>query len=323
MSPQSPSEDFQQHIAGLRQQVESQLCRCAVSRGWPPSLQDAVEYSLLAGGKRLRPVLVLLACEVCGGDQQTALHAACALEAIHTYSLIHDDLPALDNDDYRRGRLTSHRVFGEALAILAGDALLTLAFELISESPANATVRADCLGILARAAGGAGMVGGQVLDLEAERGPFRRQSTPEIPLKTQLNPASSHGTTNSRVEELNQIHKMKTGALIASALEMGAAVAQAEPHARERLRTYGLCTGLAFQIADDLLDVTGDANRLGKTTGRDVDLGKLTYPALLGIENSRTEALNLVRQACEAVAVFGPRSSHLQQLAKFIVERDH
>lgn len=323
MSPQSPFEDFQLHISGLRQQVENYLCRCTAGRAWPLSLQEAVEYSLLAGGKRLRPVLVLLACEVCGGDQQIALHAACALEAIHTYSLVHDDLPAMDNDDYRRGRLTSHRVFGEALAILAGDALLTLAFELIAESPANAAVRADCLGILARAAGGAGMVGGQVLDLEAERGPFQKQSTPEIPFNSRLSPASSHGTSRSRVEELNQIHKMKTGALIAAALEMGAAVAQAEPLVRDRLRTYGLCTGLAFQITDDLLDVTGDATRLGKTPGRDVDLGKLTYPALLGVENSRTEAQNLVQQACDAVAVFGHRSSHLQQLAKFIVERDH
>jgi geranylgeranyl diphosphate synthase type II len=229
----------------------------------------------------------------------------------------------MDNDDYRRGRLTSHRVFGEALAILAGDALLTLAFEMLAESPAPPAAQADCLKILAQAAGGAGMVGGQVLDLEAERGPFPlpadAEKSPEFP----LNPTSSHGSTTSRVEELNRIHKMKTGALIASSLEMGAAVAQADPQTRSRLRNYGLCIGLAFQIADDLLDVTGDASRLGKTPGRDVDLGKLTYPALLGIENSRSQAQMLVRQACESIAPLGNKSSILQQLANFIVERDH
>lgn len=339
------SDDFQQHTAALRRTVEDRLRVCVAGRGWAPSLRAAVEYSLLAGGKRLRPVLVLLACDLCGGEAAHAMAPACALEAVHTYSLIHDDLPAMDNDDYRRGRLTSHRVFGEALAILAGDALLTLAFELVAESAAAATVRADCLQILARAAGGSGMVGGQVLDLEAERGPFPLGPTPpespEMPGEPDVfagNSAfsmpgpeapigfsefASPGTSISRVEDLNRIHKMKTGALITAALEMGSAVAQAPPEIRSRLRIYGHCIGLAFQIADDLLDVTGDAGRLGKTPGRDADLGKLTYPALMGLENSRSCAERLVEQACQTIAPLGPRSSYLQQLAKFIVERDH
>jgi geranylgeranyl diphosphate synthase type II len=288
---------------------------------------------------------VLLACDLCGGDVSHALAPACAIEAIHTYSLIHDDLPAMDNDDYRRGRLTSHRVFGEALAILAGDALLTLAFELLAESPAPAAVRADCLQILARAAGGSGMVGGQVLDLEAERGPF--PAGPALPEAVEIGSDSgcsaenspvyggvegggdsfsefaSPGTDISRVEDLNRIHKMKTGALIAAALEMGSAAAQAPPETRNRLREYGVCIGLAFQIADDVLDVTGDAARLGKTPGRDADLGKLTYPALMGLENSRSCAEQLVHRACQSIAPLGPQSAHLQLLAKFIVERDH
>ncbi|MFM7058686.1 MAG: polyprenyl synthetase family protein [Planctomycetota bacterium] len=338
-------KDFQEHTAGLRRTVEDRLRGCVAGRGWPSSLQAAVEYSLLAGGKRLRPLLVLLASDLCGGNQSHAIEPACSIEAIHTYSLIHDDLPAMDNDDYRRGRLTSHRVFGEALAILAGDALLTLAFELLAESPAPAAIRADCLQILARAAGGSGMVGGQVLDLEAERGPFppgpAAVESAEIRADSRCaagNSAvwggvgagpehfvefASPGTDISRVEDLNRIHKMKTGALIAVALEMGSAAAQAPSEIRSRLREYGLCIGLAFQIADDLLDVTGDAARLGKTPGRDVDLGKLTYPALMGLENSRTCAEQLVKRACQAIAPLGPQSSHLQLLAKFIVERDH
>ncbi|MFN5796629.1 MAG: polyprenyl synthetase family protein, partial [Planctomyces sp.] len=166
------SDSFQQHLQALRQQVEVSLQSSLQGRGWPQPLAQAVEYSLMAGGKRLRPVLVLLASDLCAGSQSLAISPACAIEMIHTYSLIHDDLPAMDNDDYRRGRLTSHKVFGEALAILAGDALLTLAFEVLGETAAAAEIRAELTVVLARAAGGAGMVGGQVLDLAAERGSF-------------------------------------------------------------------------------------------------------------------------------------------------------
>ena len=327
----------------------------------------------MAGGKRLRPVLVLLANEVCGGHQKDALPAACAIEMIHTYSLIHDDLPSMDNDDYRRGRLTSHKVFGEALAILAGDCLLTLAFEAITspisdgstgQSGTTEALRiAQMTRVLASAAGGAGMVGGQVKDLEAERGSFLSESS-DLNLKSLTNggcettwfavESSTHqnstlagfavfssdfGATRadqansdendsnrsaqSRVVELSQIHKMKTGALIAASLELGAISAGARQSDRDRLRHYGHCIGLAFQIADDLLDVTGDKTKLGKTPGRDVDLGKLTYPSLLGIDESRRKAQQLVDEACSTVDSFGEASRWLKDLAKFIVERDH
>jgi len=343
------SDSFQQHLKSLQQQIEVALRRSLNGREWPEPLERAVEYSLMAGGKRLRPVLVLLASDLCGGSPEAALAPACAIEMIHTYSLIHDDLPAMDNDDYRRGRLTSHKVFGEALAILAGDALLTLAFEVLGESTSSAEVRAELMCVLARAAGGAGMVGGQVLDLEAERGRFpglesrsggagglensfpsgisgtdtSKESAQNLPGFVEKTVNAIPATEDSGVEHLNRIHRMKTGALIAAALELGAVVAGATSQQRLKLRNYGLCIGLAFQIADDLLDVTGDAQRLGKTPGRDVDLGKLTYPALLGIETSRRQAEMLVQEACDSVSDFGLRSGRLQELARFIVERDH
>jgi geranylgeranyl diphosphate synthase type II len=362
------SEAFQQRIAGLRKQVEAELSRSIRSCPWPQSLRSAVDYSLMAGGKRLRPVLVLLANEVCGGRLEDAWPAACAIEMIHTYSLIHDDLPAMDNDDYRRGRLTNHKVYGEALAILAGDALLTLAFEKLSETELGVDVQADLMRVLAVAAGGGGMVGGQVLDLEAERGPFPTSAEPSLSPATGSDESGqaaentrnggcsdaqvavgtegqnlpfgeqSEGRTGKKneivrnvssriavanVEELNRIHRMKTGALIAASLEMGATSARATREQRNQLVHYGHCIGLAFQIADDVLDVTGDAVKLGKTPGRDVDLGKLTYPALLGLDSSRQKATELVQEACNALKCFGEQGHWLEELARFIVERDH
>ena len=356
------SSAFKVHLEELRTVIEAALVETLDCAGWPDSLKASVEYSLMAGGKRLRPVLVLLANEVCGGRQADALPAACAIEMVHTYSLIHDDLPSMDDDDFRRGRLTSHKVFGEALAILAGDCLLTLAFETIAAQVNEAgTISglqiAEQTRILASAAGGSGMVGGQVLDLEAERGAFVNVENAENhKVKTGKHSCES-GTTavqknaelagfprvqgetlssipdfgqygsnrsaETRVVGLSQIHRMKTGALIAGALELGAATASADPDSRNRLRHFGHCIGFAFQIADDLLDVTGDQTRLGKKPGRDADLGKLTYPGLLGIERSRAKAEQLVQEACDAIAVFGDRSRRLRELARFIVERDH
>lgn len=348
---------FQGHLDDLRSLVEPAL-RSSLSRAdWPNSLRAAVEYSLMAGGKRLRPVLVLLANEVCGGSVEAAIPAAVAIEMIHTYSLIHDDLPSMDDDDFRRGRPTSHKVFGEALAVLAGDCLLTSAFETITSAPLPPLQIAELVRILASAAGGGGMVGGQVLDLEAERGAFLNaknsttlsellanascetsktavaKQTSLMDSGTQTSPIDSPNRdflTNdsnqfarTRVEELTTIHKMKTGALIAGALELGAVCAQANSDSRNQLRKYGHCIGLAFQIADDLLDVTGEQTKLGKKPGRDVDLGKLTYPGLLGINESRQKAEQLVYEACRAVDVFGDRSVWLKDLARFIVERDH
>ena len=348
---------FQGHLDDLRSIVEPAL-RSSLSRAdWPNSLRAAVEYSLMAGGKRLRPVLVLLANEVCGGSVEAAIPAAVAIEMIHTYSLIHDDLPAMDDDDFRRGRPTSHKVFGEALAVLAGDCLLTSAFETITSAPLPPQQIAELVRILASAAGGGGMVGGQVLDLEAERGTFltEKNSTTlsELLANTSCETSKtavagladstegseqtrpfdspnrdfitneSNQLAKTRVEELTTIHKMKTGALIAGALELGAVCAQANSNSRNQLRKYGHCIGLAFQIADDLLDVTGEQTKLGKKPGRDVDLGKLTYPGLLGINESRQKAEQLVQEASRAVEVFGDRSVWLKDLARFIVERDH
>lgn len=354
--------DFKNHLSELRTVIEAALADELARVSWPVSLKSAVEYSLMAGGKRLRPVLVLLANDVCGGKQEDAIPAACAIEMIHTYSLIHDDLPSMDDDDYRRGRLTSHKVFGEALAILAGDCLLTQAFDtlasnLASSGPVNGQQIAEQTRILASAAGGSGMVGGQVLDLEAERGAFviaenvamqpentgKHGCNPRRPAvrndehsansagiqhetsfsKSDSDPNDSNRSEETRVVELSRIHKMKTGALIAGALELGAAAAAANQDNRNRLRHFGHCIGLAFQIADDLLDVTGDQTRLGKKPGRDADLGKLTYPGLLGIESSRAKAEQLVQEACDAIAVFGDRGRWLRELARFIVERDH
>ncbi len=336
-----PSETFDQQYSSLKARVETALQESVGKCEWPHSLRTAVEYSLMAGGKRLRPVLVLMATDVCGGHISDALPAACALEMIHTYSLIHDDLPSMDDDDLRRGRPTSHIVFGEALAILAGDALLTLAFETLAAAETPSAVTAANLRVLASAAGGRGMVGGQILDLEAERGPFPT-GNPEVtgnsgrnyrsdssgfaesnpPESTDSQIAASE-TPSIPVEQLIQIHRMKTGALLTAALELGATTAQAPPDQRDRLRQFGECVGLAFQIADDLLDVTGSNERLGKETGRDNELGKLTYPFLIGIEASRNKAQQLVDEACHSLEGFDGRADCLRQLARFIVERDH
>lgn len=267
--------------------------------GCPAKLQESMAYSLLAGGKRLRPTLVLLACEMCGGDAEQALPAACAIEMVHTYSLIHDDLPAMDNDDWRRGRKTNHVVFGEALAILAGDGLLTLAFEIMARDVQPAHVAAACCADLARAAGMCGMVGGQVADLEAE------------------------GTGISSLEQLEGIHRRKTGQLLTSALTLGARIAGADDDALDRLSNYGRCLGLAFQITDDLLDVRGDLKTLGKAANKDAAHGKLTYPSLLGEEASQLRAENLIAEACRWIAPFGERGRRLEALAQFVLERDH
>ena len=335
------AQSFQDYFAQLKTQVDDALQRQLEAQDWPAPLKTAVEYSLMAAGKRLRPVLVLMSTDVCAGSVAEALPAACAIEMIHTYSLIHDDLPSMDDDDLRRGRPTSHVVFGEALAILAGDALLTLAFETLSTAPTSASVTVDCLRVLGTAAGGRGMVGGQVLDLEAERGVFsgtiasanlkNREVSSANSAQTAVGEVASppdcsipsSGENVFHVEQLIQIHRMKTGALINAALQLGAAVAAAPSDQRESLQNYGAGIGLAFQIADDLLDVTGNDDRLGKETGRDKELGKLTYPSLIGIEASRQKAVTLVQDACDALRPFGAKADHLVQLAQFIVERDH
>lgn len=310
---------FRSHLSSLQAMIENSLRGILAGVKWPQALKNAVEYSLLAGGKRLRPALVLLANDVCGGDSENAIPAACAVEMVHTYSLIHDDLPCMDDDDFRRGRPTSHKVFGEALAVLAGDCLLTLAFETIASVSVNPAGMSELVRLLALAGGGGGMVGGQVLDLEAERGAF-----PGMPGVSEDSVGiRSNQSVEKGVEQLIRIHRMKTGALIAGALEIGAVTAGADGHSRDCLRLYGHCVGLAFQIADDLLDVTGESSRMGKTPGRDADLGKLTYPGLLGVDDSRRRAEQLVNEACDSLSIFGDRGVWLKELAGFIVKRDH
>jgi geranylgeranyl diphosphate synthase type II len=254
-----------------------------LTRDCPAPLREAMAYSLLAGGKRLRPVLTLLACDALGGKIESALPAACALEMVHTYSLIHDDLPAMDDDDLRRGRPTCHKQFGEALAILAGDALLTLAFEVIAKETKPPEVAALCCADLASAAGAVGMVGGQVADLEGEK-------------------LCADPNFLPTVEHLESIHRRKTGRLLTCGLVMGARIAGADHSTQIALETYGKCVGLAFQIADDLLDVTGSQVKMGKGVRKDQDHGKLTYPALLGIDESHKRAEELIRTACEAIS---------------------
>lgn len=289
--------DFPAYLAVRRDLVEQALARfLLLDDREPPSVHRAMHYSVMAGGKRLRPILVIAGAEAVGGCAETVMPAACALEMIHTYSLIHDDLPAMDDDDYRRGRLTNHKVFGEAIAILAGDALLTLAFELIARSPGDPRVICEVVASVAEAAGTRGMVGGQVVDIESE------------------------GKVVSG-ETLEYIHRHKTAALIRVSLCAGAALAGATSAQTAALRTAGDDLGLAFQIVDDILDVEGNLAELGKTAGSDERKRKVTYPALYGLDVSRDKARELIAGAHEALAPLGPPADPIRALAAFILER--
>ena len=237
-----------------------------------------------------------MATEACGSEIQAALPAACAVEMVHAYSLIHDDLPAMDDDDLRRGRPTCHKVFGEGTAILAGDALLARAFEIIA-TDVRPEVAAKCCAMLAEAAGASQLVGGQADDLAAE-----------------------HQDSGS-LDELEKIHRRKTGAMLEVSLQLGGVIASANDEQLIALQRYGRNLGLAFQVVDDLLDFDGDEAQLGKRTGKDADRGKLTYPVLLGVEASRQRAAELVDDAISAVSIFGERSDQLATLARFVLER--
>ncbi len=276
----------------------------APETGLPTSLLEAMRYSLLGPGKRLRMIVVVMAGEACGGAARP-WPAACAVEMIHAYSLVHDDLPAMDDDDLRRGRPTCHKVYGEALAILAGDALQTKAFEVLAGSYPPATAAACCLE-LARASGAAGMVGGQVDDLAWE----------------------SAGLAGRDMVGLEALHGRKTGALICASLRLGALAAYAgKDHGPpldllERMSGYGRCLGLAFQIVDDLLDVEGQAEQTGKRVGKDAGRGKLTYPGLLGVAESRRRAEQLGEEARESVAPLGVAARRLRELVDYVLIRD-
>jgi geranylgeranyl diphosphate synthase type II len=267
-------------------------------RDVPGRLDEAIRYSLFAGGKRLRPTLVLRTFEACGGTdarRPTALASAAAMELIHTFSLVHDDLPAMDDDDLRRGKPTNHKVFGEAMAILAGDAMVTLAFGLLAEDADPAAAPRLALE-LARAAGPEGMIGGQVLDIDSE------------------------GRT-LQLSQLQQVHRMKTGALLAASCRMGAVAAGADEAGVATMDAFGRHLGLAFQIIDDVLDETSTPQQLGKATNKDAARGKNTYPALLGLERSRREAERQLASAIETLAPLGPAARPLAALARFVVER--
>ncbi len=267
----------------------------------PASLHKAMRYSIFAGGKRLRPILILAACEAVGGDSKLALPAACAMEMIHTYSLIHDDLPAMDDDDFRRGNPTNHRVFGEATAILAGDALLTEAFILLSNLGANnrmaPVAMLQVIHEIASCAGSRGMVGGQLADMETE-------GKPDIDLPT-----------------VQYIHTHKTGALIKAAVKAGAIIGGAEGPMLGAITRYGEAVGLAFQIADDILDIEGTTAEIGKDAGSDQARGKATYPAVMGIVHAKQRADELVNMAIESLASFSEQAEPLRQIASYIVKR--
>jgi geranylgeranyl diphosphate synthase type II len=277
--------------------VDAELERLLPAESERPSvIHRAMRYSVFAGGKRVRPILCIEAFRIFSSETTAALPVACALEFIHTYSLIHDDLPALDNDDLRRGRPTCHKKFGEAMAILAGDGLLTLAFEVLANAPPPAQ-RVALIQEIASAAGTRdGMVGGQVADLEAER----KQVTPEM---------------------LEYIHRSKTAALIRASIVAGAIAGGASPEDRERLSAFGGLIGWAFQVTDDILDVEESSAALGKTAGKDQAQQKATYPALFGLEKSHEFARELATRAMKALEIFGARAANLRELGEFLVLR--
>ena len=286
------------YLTAGREEVDLELRRIigrAVRR--PERLKEAMEYSLFAGGKRLRPILLLAAATACGGAdaRRRALPAACALECLHTYSLIHDDLPAMDDDDFRRGRATNHRVFGDAMAILAGDALLTLCFETLAHDLSE-VVAEDTLAIISivgEAAGAAGMVAGQAADMLWEQ---------------------AESSFQSKAEALEFIHSLKTGALIKAALRVGALLGGAAAEQERALVAFAEAYGLAFQITDDLLDITGDEEKMGKAPGQDKARGKLTYPSLYGVLAAEAKVLELIAEGLTALTLFDSAADPLRAL---------
>lgn len=267
----------------------------------PEKIYESMRYSLLAGGKRLRPILCLTTCELMGGTIEMAMPTACALEMIHTMSLIHDDLPAMDNDDYRRGKLTNHKVYGEDIAILAGDGLLAYSFEYVATQTRNVPPQKiiEVIARLGRTVGAAGLVGGQVLDLESE------------------------GRNDITSDTLTFIHTHKTGALLETSVVSGAILASATDDDLQRLSRYAQNIGLAFQIVDDILDITATQEELGKTAGKDLQAQKATYPSLWGIEESKRQAQALVDEAIAQLAVYEEKAEPLRAIANYIVTRKH
>jgi geranylgeranyl diphosphate synthase type II len=290
------------YLEERRRLVDEALDRhLPTARTRPATLHAAMRYSLFAGGKRLRPILCLAAAEACGGSVEAALPPAAAVECLHTYTLIHDDLPCMDDDDLRRGMPTCHVKFGEGVAVLAGDALLTIAFEILAKTPPAGRYHVgDYVAELAVASGSRHLIGGQILDLEGEGS------------EVVLTPA-----------QLRFVHESKTAALLAASLRLGAMTANATPARLEAVTAYGRSLGLAFQVIDDILDVTSTAEKLGKSAGKDVASAKSTYPALFGLERSRKEAARLTRQAHAALKPLGRKAGRLREIADYLLDRDY
>jgi farnesyl diphosphate synthase len=298
--------DFPTRLARVAEEIEAllgEILGAATEPPVPPRLLAAMRHAALGGGKRLRPFLVVETARLLGGDADAATRAGAAIELVHVYSLVHDDLPAMDDDDVRRGKPTVHVAFDEATAILAGDALQTLAFETLADPATHpdGAVRSALSLALARASGATGMAGGQMLDLEAE-GPH----------------GSPPGLSAAMVARLQA---MKTGALLACAVELGAIIGGACAGTRASLSRYGLALGAAFQIADDILDVTQTSEQLGKTAGKDLKADKATYPALYGLEHSAQMADELVKAGCDALNTYGERANVLKEIAYYLVQR--
>ncbi|MGL5082636.1 MAG: geranylgeranyl diphosphate synthase CrtE [Microcoleaceae cyanobacterium] len=292
--------DLTAYLVQRKAQVEAALDR-SIQVVYPETIYEAMRYSLMAGGKRLRPILCLATCELLGGDLDMAMPTACAVEMIHTMSLIHDDLPAMDNDDYRRGKLTNHKVYGEDIAILAGDGLLSYAFEFVATQTDDVPAKQilQVIARLGRAVGAAGLVGGQVVDLASE------------------------GQPNVSEETLTFIHTHKTGALLEACVVCGAVLAGASTTDLEHLSRYAQDIGLAFQIVDDILDITATQEELGKTAGKDLKAQKVTYPSLWGLDESRRRAKELVNRAKVELMQFGESAVPLAAIAEYIVSRSH
>lgn len=294
--------ELDEYLKRKRVEIDKALDDCLPKEEeFPQRLHKAMRYSVFAGGKRIRPILVVASSEAVGGDSNRAIPIACGVELIHTYSLIHDDLPAMDDDELRRGRPTCHKVFDEATAILAGDALLTLAFDMMVKTPVRdkeeATLLLKAIHEIAMAAGSTGMVGGQEVDIETQ------------------------GEVDMAFPLLEYIHIHKTGALILACIRAGTILAGAGSSELETLTRYGEAIGLAFQIADDILDVEGSEEALGKTVGGDARKGKVTYPALLGLEESRKRARELVDRAISSIEGLDGRADPLRGIARYIIER--
>jgi geranylgeranyl diphosphate synthase, type II len=292
--------DFSRYWSSRQKQVDAAMDRLlprASTR--PKTIHEAMRYSIFAGGKRLRPVICLAAAEAVGGRAEPALPLACAVECIHTYSLIHDDLPTMDNDDFRRGKPTSHKVYGEGIAVLAGDALLTIAFEMVAQArPSKRYSSAALVLELAHAAGSQALVAGQVADLEGEG-------------------------KKLKLADLQYIHENKTAALITSSIRLGAMSANASPRHLAGLTEFGRSLGLAFQVIDDILDVTQTTEKLGKSAGKDVAAQKSTYPALLGLEKAKKEADRLTDRARAALKPFGKKAEALAAIADYLLKREN